>query len=141
MSAMDENRDGNAVDMRVVGDLEPKDMTRAQARLRISKAVGLNKNHETPFGKRHLLSIYWYLNGETPCPKKVIGTQQSPHIGALRAKIAKTVGFEYEYTYRDDDGSQIPRSERNDAPFRLDQLQALTETVVNTRDNRPKPSG
>jgi len=130
----------SAVDMKVVGELDTEQMTREQARLRISKAVGLNKNHSTPFGKKDLFSLYWYLNGTSPCPKKVIGTEQSPHIGSLRAKIANVVDFEYEYAYRDDEGNPIPREQRNDSAFRLDQLHKIVDAVVESKDNRPKPS-
>ena len=132
----------NGLEIDAIMEKDIGEMTRADCRLRIAREVGLNKDMNTPFGKRHLLSIYWYVTGSTPCPKKIIGTQGSPHIGSLRAKIAHEIDqrledseftSEYEYDY------QIPQEERTTTPLPLETLQAIVDYVSTERDKRPRP--
>lgn len=100
------------------------EMSHEEARLVISRQVGLNKKPRSAYGKADLNSIYRYITGEFYFPIDEYYTPDSPKTGEIRGAIAVIVGLDYE--------SGLD----NNRPFDLEDVRELAEFIKGRKDRR-----
>jgi hypothetical protein len=136
MSGASYGRTARAEEISDYRNKDVRDLTREEALIEVGRLVGYNNGSSSQLTKRCLWSCYWALTGEEYCPRRNIGTAQSPHTGDLRFAVARNAGFFYS-TENKSQLKESPEDVPGPRPFRNNQLRALVYALRNSPDQRP----